>query len=819
MDAQNHITASCVNSPSTLSTHNHSCKTVITHNLMALSLIPVDFNLTTISTGLPVRKQLPEITDLLKAGTRSLVIQAPPGTGKTTLIPPLISNVIANTGGKVIVTAPRRMAVRAAAHRLAHLDGSQVGDRVGYAVRGDTQPGQLVEFMTPKILVRRLLRDPELAGVSAVILDEVHERQLDLDLLLGMVVELSLLRPELVVIAMSATVDAQRFAELLAAPTVVTQAETFPITEVYEPLPHRLECSPEFVARVAQLALDHTNEYSTLVFLPGYREVTVCAAELERHTNLPVFTLHGGQTPAEQSRVVQDPRQRIVVATSIAESSLTVPGVRTVIDASLSRVPKRDAMRGMNGLVTLSCSQSSAVQRAGRAGREGPGTVVRCYSQSEFSHFAPHITPEIQAVDLTEFALLLSCWGATPEEFPLLDQPPAAAWTQAQTTLAALGADDPEVAAKLAQLPTDPRLGKALVDFGRSAAETVALLSIGETRGNILAALRRPDARRTQEAKRLQRLVGTHSVPASPGEVVGHAFPQFIARRVGSEYLLAQGTRAQVPAEYGLAGEEWLAIADIRLAQSGRAYVQAAAPLSEAAALDIIGVTEETTYKFKDGRVKGTRVKRAGAITLSSTPIRAVGMQAVPVITEAIATHGLAVFHWSESATHLRERVDFLHQEVGEPWPDVEKLAPELWLQPEIMSLAEGANVKDIDMFAAMQRELPWPAAAKLDEVAPAEFVVPSGRKVPVSYGDGRPTVRVKLQECFGLSASPEFGGRRVLFHLLSPAGRPVAITDDLASFWAGPYQNVRSEMRGRYPKHPWPADPTTAVATARTKH
>ena len=753
------------------------------------------FDLDTIGAGLPVHAQLATIRD---AG--SVVVQAPPGTGKTTLIPPLISNEVSETVGKVVVTAPRRVAVRAAASRLASLDGSVVGDRVGYTIRGDAQPGRLVEFVTPKVLIRRLLRDPELAGVGAIIIDEVHERQLDGDLLLGMVAELAVLRPELRVVAMSATADAERFAALLGVPVISTPAEMFPVAERYEPLPGRAGCGPEFVAGVARIAAENTNTYSTLVFLPGVRDITACCAELGRITDVPVFPLHGGQSPAEQDRALRHAGPRIIVATNVAESSVTVPGVRTVVDAGLARVPKRDALRGMNGLVTVSCSQSSAVQRAGRAGREGPGTVIRCYSRSDYAHFAPHTEPEIRSADLTEFALLLSCWGATPAEFPLLDQPPAAAFAQATAALAAIGAADPQVAARLAQLPVDPRLGKALLDFGPAAAPTVALLSLGET-GNI--ALRRPDQR---EVRRLQRLAGpSTSRRVAPGEVIGHAFPHLVARRVvDGEYLLAQGTRAVVPAEFGLMGEEWLAVADVRLERSGRVRVAAAAPIAESVALDVIGVSEETECVFEDGRVRATRVVTAGAIVLSRTPMRPALGVARAAVAAVVRERGVGLW--------------FLAHRVGDPWPDVAALPADEWLAPEIDLVASGTKVEDIDLYSALQRVLPWPAASRLDELAPAELVVPSGRGVLVDYGGDRPRVRVKLQECFGLADSPVFGGERVVFELLSPAGRPVAITDDLASFWAGPYQNVRSEMRGKYPKHPWPVDPLTAVATARTK-
>ena len=440
--------------------------------------------------------------------------------------------------------------------------------------------------------------------------------------------------------------------------------------------------------------------------------------------------------------------------------------------------------------------------------------VIRCYSRSDYAHFAPHTEPEIRSADLTEFALLLSCWGAAPAEFPLLDQPPAAAFAQATAALAAIGAADPQVAARLAQLPVDPRLGKALLDFGPAAASTVALLSLGET-GNI--ALRRPDQR---EVRRLQRLAGpSTSRRVAPGEVIGHAFPHLVARRVADgEYLLAQGTRAVVPAEFGLMGEEWLAVADVRLERSGRARVQAAAPIAELVALDVIGVSEETECVFEDGRVRATRVVTAGAIVLSRTPVRPDPGVARAAVAAAVRERGVGLFPMSGRAARLWDRLRFLAHRVGNPWPDVAALPADEWLAPEIDLVASGTKVEDIDLYSALQRVLPWPAASRLDELAPAELVVPSGRGVVVDYSGDRPRVRVKLQECFGLADSPVFGGERVVFELLSPAGRPVAITDDLASFWAGPYQNVRSEMRGKYPKHPWPVDPLTAVATARTK-
>lgn len=731
------------------------------------------FDLATIGRGLPV---LETIDSLPAAG--HVVVQAPPGTGKTTLVPPALANQV---NGKVLVTAPRRVAVRAAANRLQELSGQ----RIGYAVRGDSRKGHDVEFVTPGVLLRRLLRDPELEGVAAVAIDEVHERQLDTDLVLGMCLELAQLREDFRVIAMSATVDAQRFSQLMGgAPIHSTEAVTYPLDMSYEPLPGRAAGDREFYRAVANIAAQQHE--STLVFVPGVREVNLVCEALNGHN---VFALHGRQTTQEQDAALYTSEQRIVVATSIAESSLTVPGVRTVIDAGLARVPKRDAQRGMSGLVTVSTSKSSADQRAGRAGREAPGTVIRCYSQDDYQHFSPHVTPEILSADLTQAALFMDCWGAGPD-FPLLDQPPHAALADAHRTLRALNASE-----ELALLPTHPRWGAALLKYGAGAAKTIARLD-------------------DSDPKRLARLV-PHRGPVDPGVVVAIAFPEFVAKRVGEkEYLLASGTRARL-LDSGLAGSPWLAVAEVSLSNAGNAIIRAAEPMTEKDALDIIGVTEETRAFLEGSKVRGVRVRAAGAIVLSETPVKVSGDEAVEALRNS--GQGLNLFRFSEKAQNLRERMRHLRAAYGDPWPDVDSASASLeWLEPELRELAEG---RQPDMYPALQRLLPWPEAGRLDELAPERLPVPSGRDARIDWSGERPVVSIKLQECFGLAESPEYCGHRVQFHLLSPAGRPLAVTDDLASFWAGPYAGVRADMRGRYPKHPWPEDPWNAVATAKTKN
>ncbi|WP_394281907.1 ATP-dependent RNA helicase [Corynebacterium sp.] len=751
----------------------------------------MSFNLDAIDTGLPVAG----VIDQLPA-TGPLVVEAPPGTGKTTLLPPAISNI----AGKVLVTAPRRVAVRAAARRLAQLDGSQLGDRVGYSIRGEHYDASLVEFVTPGVLLNRLLRDPELTGIGAVIVDEVHERQLDTDLVLAMVMEVAALREDLYLAAMSATLDAQALAEHMGAAVLSTEAVTHPLDISYHPHEGRARGTREFYQHIADLADTSRSTERTLVFVPGAREVDLVCQALPH-----AAPLHGRLTSKEQDEALNGDAP-VVVATTIAESSITVPGVHRVVDAGLARVPRRDAARGMTGLVTVSTARSSADQRAGRAGRLGPGTVLRAYSQDDYQHFAPEITPEIATSDLTSAALTLAAWG-TPRGtgLPLIDDPPAPAIRDAEKVLQNLGAVDEaghitDHGTTLARMPLDPRLASALVKHGAGAANTVAALAEGLS--GDLDRVRAPK----RQVERLARLVDKQG-PAPAGDVVASAFPGWVGKRVGEEYLLAAGTRAKLDSSLaGMRSSEWIAAAEVQLTARG-AIIRSAAALG---GVPEDRVTEETRASLDGGKVRGRKVKAVGAIELSSTPVKLSPAEAA----EALHDVGLEHFTFSEKAQALKDRMDFAHQHLGEPWPDV----AEGDYSPEIMQLAKGSSISAIDMYPALQRQLPWPEASRFDELVPARLSVPSGSNPRISYGTGRPIVRVKLQECFGLATSPEVCGVRVLFHLLSPAGRELAVTDDLRSFWDGPYQDVRKEMRGRYPKHPWPEDPWTAQATARTK-
>ncbi|MFE6995888.1 ATP-dependent helicase HrpB [Microbacterium sp. NPDC057659] len=836
---------------------------------------PVTFDLARIGEGLAFAGALDDLTAALDTST-AVVVSAPPGTGKTTLVPPLLAS---RARGRVIVTQPRRVAARAAARRLAQLDGSPLGTRAGFTVRGERSVSSdtRVEFVTAGVLLRRMLDDPGLDGVDAVVIDEVHERALETDLLIGLLGEVRELRDDLVLIAMSATLDAARIAEVIdePAPVVEHTVAAHPLAERWAPSPvPRLDERGvtrgflDHVARTAASGARDLEEGDTLVFAPGAWEVAEIARRLrDEARGFDVRELHGQIPSAEQDAVIRgrapEDAPRIIVTTSLAESSLTVPGVRLVVDSCLSRFPQRDAARGISGLVTAGAARSSCVQRAGRATRQGPGTVIRCIDERTYAAAPARPAPEIATADLADAALLLACWGAPGGTgLRLIDPLPADALAEARSVLHDLGATDDDGRAtaegrRLARIPVDPRLARALVDGtelvgAELSSEVVALLG-GEIRvpdADVAAAVvalrngRGPDARRwAQEARRLRRFAppsDARSGVDDAGLVIGLAFPGRIARRVdrtaeGATFRLASGTRAGVRGT--LAGAEWLAVADVsrasgRAAAGSGALIRAAAVITEAQverAADHL-ITDRVEAEFVKGRVAARRERRVGAIVRASVPVRATAEEGRAAVQRALHRDGLGVFTWSDAADELRRRLALLHRAIGSPWPDMSDAALtdalDTWLGPEIDALAGGAPAGRIDLASALRRLLPWPAAAEFDVLAPERLEVPSGSRIRIAYPPiddegARPVVAVKLQECFGWAETPRLAGGRepVLFHLLSPAGRPLAVTDDLASFWSGPYAQVRAEMRGRYPKHPWPEDPWAAAPTRHTKN
>ena len=917
---------------------------------------------------LPVVAGLERLRSLLDSpapdgGAPAVVVTAPPGTGKTTLVPPLMAQALsqardAGNPGRVIVTQPRRVAARAAARRLASLLGEEVGRTVGYAVRGERRsgPGTRIEVVTAGLLLRRLQAEPDLPGVGAVVLDEVHERVLDADLLLALLLDTRAgLREDLVLIAMSATLEAGRLRELLGgatgggssggdggadgsralAPLLDVPGAMHPITEQWAPPPaSTARLGPrgvpkEFLAHVAATTARALAEHDgdALVFLPGAREVDDVVARLLQSLpgagdgvgDVDVLPLHGRLPTAAQDAALAPSapgRRRVVVSTNVAESSLTVPGVRIVVDSTLTREPRLDVARSMSSLVTVGESRSAGVQRAGRAGREGPGVVHRCCTPSDWARAVASPTPEILSADLTRLALELAAWGA-PGGVGLIspawiDPPPEAAMRAAAEALGALGLAEEGGSGQItglgravAAVPAPVREARALlvaagIIGARAAARAAALLTADlRVPGADLSALarevrdRRAGARDAaqwrQEAERLERAVASAgaagvSIGAADGArdlggprgseesvalVAALARPEWIARRrdstgsagpggtggpagrggatrsagpapgrarAGVAYASVGGTGLRLPADSPLASSPWLAVADVgRSPGRSDALIRAAAPIDEGLALAVAAdwLTEEDRTVWAQGRLRSERARRLGAIVLATTPGPPPGPgEAASAVVEAVREEGLGILPWSDEARELRGRLALLRAEIGEPWPAVDDdsllAAAEMWLGPAAAALASGGRRFDVgrlDMLAALRGLLPWPEAARLDELAPERLEVPSGSHVRLSYtgDDGeplpRPVLAVRVQECFGWAGTPRVAGGRVpvLIHLLSPARRPVAVTDDLASFWEQGYPQVRAELRGRYPKHAWPEDPWSAPATRGT--
>ncbi|HEX2130145.1 MAG TPA: ATP-dependent helicase HrpB [Actinophytocola sp.] len=822
-------------------------------------LLPADL------PDLPVRAVLDDVLAAL-TGHGAAVLVAPPGTGKTTIVPLALAGF-----GRVVVAEPRRLAARAAAARMAALLGEPVGRTVGYAIRGDRRVSAAtrIEVVTTGLLVRRLQTDPSLPGVAAVLLDECHERHLDADLLLTLLLDARAgLREDLKLLATSATVATDRVAALLG-PVVRASARTFPVTVTHTP-PARGERVEACVARAVRTALSE-GDGDVLAFLPGVGEIARTTALLSGVTVVP---LHGRLAAARQDAALRPGSgRRVVLATAVAESSLTVPGVRAVVDSGLARVARMDHRRGLGGLVTTRVSASVAEQRAGRAGREAPGRVYRCWPEHEHATLPAQPEPEIRTTDLTRLALELACWG-TPDGAGLTwwDPPPPGALAAGRAVLTALGALDGSGVTsrgrRIAGIGLHPRLARALLDGAEAvgataAAEVVALLdddtlTSATDVGDALRRLRNDSGgerhhRWRRETRRLTRLATTDGHPSGPAPehptsatpnpapahptsattspdaalVVALAHPERLARRraPGSHvYLMAGGTAAELP---GPPDAEWLAVASAdRRPDRAQATIRLAAPadeqLARRAAPTLLSTLDEVTWS--DGDVVARHVTRLGAIVLRERPLPDPDRTAVhAALVEGLRTEGLTLLRWPDAATRLRARMALLHRVIGTPWPPMSDEAlladVDAWLGPELATARRRADLSRVDIHAAVSRLLPWPAAARLDELAPERLRVPSGANVRLDYTADDPVLPVKLQETFGWTTTPTVADGRVpvLLHLLSPAGRPVAITRDLKSFWQDGYQQVRTELRGRYPKHPWPADPSTATPTART--
>lgn len=828
--------------------------------------------------ALPVRSALPALNDAL-AEHGTAVLGAPPGTGKTTLVPLALAGLLGEgPARRVVVAEPRRIAARAAARRMAWLLGEKVGDSVGYTVRGERVVGRhaRVEVVTTGVLLQRLQRDQELAGVDVVMLDECHERHLDADTVAAFLWDVrETLRPELGLVAASATTDWSEWAGLLGgAPVVEAPGTAHAVGIVYAPPgravrpPHGMRVDPAMLAHVASVVRRALAECAgdVLCFLPGVGEIARVAGLLGDLVDVDVLQVHGRAPAAVQDAVLAPgERRRVVLATSVAESSLTVPGVRVVVDSGLAREPRVDHARGLSALTTVRASQAAGRQRAGRAGREAPGIVYRCWAEAEDGRLPRFPSPEIKVADLTAFALQVACWGDPDASgLALLDAPPGGAMTAARSALAALGAVDragraTERGLRLARLGLHPRLGRALLDTSGGGAEVVALLSeeaprdYGDDLASALRSARRGGdayAKRWAAEVRRLRAVGSEGVSRPTardsrsqvdveagtgtgrdqvaGLVAALAFPERVARLDGGSYLMVSGTRAELADGSALHGAPWIAVAAAdRPLGRGHARVRLGAVVDEELARAAAGALYEQRdeVRWADGDVVARRVERLGAVEMVARPLKDAGAGLVrQALVEGLRQEGFGLLRWPAEAVALRQRLAFLRLRVGEPWPDVSDEAlhgrVDEWLEPELGRARRRADLARIDAGAALGRLLPWSSgeAARLDELAPERITVPSGSSVRIDYGNPeQPVLAVKLQEMFGLRETPLVAGVPLLVHLLSPAGRPAAVTADLASFWRDGYRGVRAELRGRYPKHPWPEDPATAEPTRHT--
>ena len=813
--------------------------------------------------GLPIEEALPRLKAALAAGPNAVLV-APPGAGKTTRVPLAVLRESWLGDKTIVVLEPRRLAARAAARRMASTLGEEVGETVGYRVHLDSKvgPRTRIEVVTEGVLTRRMLRDPELASVGAVLFDEFHERSLNADLGLALALETqSALRPDLRLLVMSATIDGAEVARLLGdAPVIESQGRAFPVETRYlgdVTLPEVENATASAIRR----ALAEEGG-SVLAFLPGEREIRRVADRLG-YIAATIHPLYGALPPRAQDEAIRPAApgtRKVVLATSIAETSLTIEGVRVVVDAGLARVARFDPRTGMSRLETVRAGRASVDQRRGRAGRLEPGICYRLWSEAAQRALLPALPPEILVADLAPLALDLAVWGTSdPSSLSWLDPPPAGAMSQARSLLESLGALDKDGritrhGRRMAELPLHPRLSHMVLAgaeqrSGARACEVAALLS---ERDVLTAQARDPDlrrrldalngasdphahrgriteARQAAQAWKRRIKVSTDDAPMSVGALVAMAYPGRVAQRRGGQgqYRLVNGRGAALAPEDPLSREPYLAIAD--LDDAGRdARVFLAAPIDRAEIetlfADRIETAEEVVWDERAEAVSAARRVKVGAMVLEETKSEAASPDArAEAMIAGVRAMGLDALPWTPGLRVFRARNRFLHNH-DPAWPDFsdEALLAELesWLAPYLGNAARRTHLARVDLAAALSARLDWAQQKKLETLAPTHLEVPSGSRIALDYDADPPVLAVKLQEMFGQVETPTVAGGKVavVVHLLSPAGRPLQVTQDLGNFWRTGYASVRAELRGRYPRHPWPEDPLTAPPTRRTK-
>jgi len=812
---------------------------------------------------LPIDAALPELTAALRARNTAVLV-APPGAGKTTRVPLVLAGEPWAQDRRILVLEPRRLAARAAAERMAKTLGERVGDTVGLRVRFGSKISRLtrIEILTEGVFTRLVLDDPMLEGIAAILFDEFHERSLDTDLGLALARDVQHgLREDLHVLVMSATLDGARVAKLLGdAPVIASEGRAFPVETRYLGRDAR-PIEPQMADAIVRAM--RADSGSVLAFLPGAAEIRRTRAQLEGRLDsaTEVVALYGALAGDEQDRAIArapSGRRKVVLATSIAETSITIEGVRIVIDSGLARVPRYEPDVGVTRLETVRVSRAAADQRRGRAGRTEPGICYRLWDEPQTASLEAFSRPEILSADLSSFALDLAAWGSGPEQLAFLDPPPRPALAEAEALLTELHAIDDdgrltEEGQKLRRLPLPPRLARMVVDaaaFGEALRAAEIAVLIGE-RGlagddvdltHRLDALRRDRSSRAREARAMAERWAEmasptpnrspqHGAETSSGALLALAYTERIAKNRGGAtgaFLLVNGRGAQIDPASSLAREPYLAVAELTgSATAGRIVLAAPITLPEIEALfaDRIIANEDVAFDPASASLRMRRLRRLGAITLSEQPLPAVASaDAAHTLAKGVARLGADRLPWTSALRQWRDRVLFLRQAGGTDWPDLSDaaLAAEVdWLAAIFAGKTSLAELSADEFAAALTARLPYPLQRRLDTEAPTHFEAPTGSRVPIDYeAEGGPKIAIRVQELFGLDRHPAIAGGKIplLVELLSPAQRPVQMTRDLPGFWRGSYAAVRAEMRGRYPKHPWPDNPLTAPPTRRAK-
>jgi len=818
--------------------------------------------------SLPVDKILGDVRRAVSANS-IVVLEAPPGAGKTTRVPPSLSDLECVGGRKVIVLEPRRVAARAAAQRMADEMGEEVGATIGLRTRFDTRTSRRtrIEVITEGVLTRMLLDDPSLDGIGAVVFDEFHERSIHADTALVFALEtLDALRPDLRLILMSATIDTAALAGRLNTDSIIrVEGRMHPVTTVYRPPAPGRDAVAEVPDAVVDALAAHVGD--VLVFLAGTRDISEAQRRLRPRLGPEILLtpLHGLLPAAQQDLALQPAeggRRKVILSTPIAETSVTIDGVGVVIDTGRRRRPEMDHGRGMSRLRTVNASRASTDQRRGRAGRQGPGVCIRLWAEADQSHRRRADPPEILTADLTNLALQLAAWGVVEHsELRWIDSPPEPALAAARDTLGSLGAIDENLritdhGRRMLELGAEPRLAHLIlagaeVGLSGTACDVAAVLADRDLlRGRDrpvdlrarLDALHRGGAevdkaarsRARDSARRWRRAMDAVGEPTDPeqiGSLISQAYPNRIAKRreEPGSFLLASGAGAMVPIDDSLAGEPYLAVAELQ-GVGPDARIRTAAPLSledlqrlHEARIEHI-VTGGWDRRARD--VVFEDQTKLGSLILSRSRTTDPPRESIiDGLLAGVRREGLRILSWTPTDNRYRARLSFMHEVDPDNWPDVsdDHLVAHLedWLVPVLGGVSDRSGLESIDIKAALNGLIDWRRRRDLDRLAPTHFEVPSGSKIPVDYSSPpSPVLAVRLQELFGLTDSPTVadGAVTVVLHLLSPAHRPVQVTTDLASFWATGYSEVRRELRGRYPKHSWPEDPTTATATARAK-